>query len=79
MTKIRDGVRIYVADDETDTLAVIEITKRYDKVLLKSGLRGNYSARHRPVQWITSSIAAPKLTRQQQEKAKSAYMRLRGI
>lgn len=76
---IRDGVRIFVADDETDTLAIIEVTKRHEMIYVKTGLRGNYTAYKRPIQWVAHSIKARKLTRAQQERAKADYKRRRGI
>lgn len=77
--KVRDGIRIYVEDAETDTLAVIYVTKGRDTLTVRSGLRGNWSAHRRPIQWVTHSIKARKMNRAQQARAKSDYMRRKGI
>lgn len=85
VTETRDGVRIHVAHDESDSLAVIEVRhSRYGRGSLSArvGLRGNFDAKRRPMRWVSTSMEAPLVSaRDRVERlyryAQEHYFRLR--
>lgn len=59
VTELRDGVRIHVAHDESDSLAIIEVRHGHGTITIRSGLRGNLTAHDRPIRWVSHSMDAP--------------------
>ena len=73
------GVRIHVADDATDSLAVIEVSNVYGNVGLRGGLRGNFDADKRPMRWISTSMEAPPVTARERLERFWAYVKRRHV
>ncbi len=58
----RDGLKIMVNDEESDSLAVIEITRKWSRFMARVGLRGNYDVKSRPLRWVSTMVEAPDVS-----------------
>lgn len=72
------GVRIFVDDRETDSLAVIEVVSRERTLSLRGGLRGNYTARFRPMRWISTYMEALPVSESERAQRRANYLRRMG-
>lgn len=61
----RDGLRITVADDATDSLAIIDVSQRHNTLGVRTGLRGNLDAHKRPLRWSSQTMNAPPVSAQE--------------
>lgn len=75
VTETRDGLRIIVADDESDSLAVIEVTRRHGSLMGKLGLRGNYDAHKRPHRPVYTTMDAPTVSPQDRAMRRADWFR----
>lgn len=56
------GLQIMIQDDETDSLVIVELQKHQNDLCLRTGMRGNLSAKKRPIHWVSTSLAAPPVS-----------------
>lgn len=57
----RDGVKIYVEHQGSDSLSVVEVKWRAGNLWARVGLRGNFDVKNRPMRWLTTSLRAPEV------------------
>ena len=59
ITKTRDGLKIIVDHQDSDSLAIIHVEHRHSTFVVRTGLRGNFDVDRRPIQRGSHSLNAP--------------------
>ena len=71
ITACRDGIRITVDDQGSDSLAIIEVRRNYGTLVAKVGLRGNFDVAKRQMRYMTASMVAPDVSSETRSRRKT--------
>lgn len=69
------NVRIIVPDNDSDSLAVIALSRFHGTLSAKVGLRGNYDAKGRPIRYTYATMPAPDVTPAEREARKARWFK----
>lgn len=67
------GVRVIVADDASDSLVTLLVTRRNGRLQATMGTRGNYDADQRPYRTVSTVLDAPDVSSAEREARKRRW------